>query len=315
MSAADRTYFCVVNSSNALATCNRRATRPLSATILILVALTLVLVTASACGGGAGVSEQPSVIGAIGDAEMGFDEGVSRPGAPGIPAQIPEQSSDRQVVTTAWITLRVENPSQSVSDVIDVATSVGGRVDNRNEQPATGDSSGSAQVTIRVPSDSVHAVIDRTSELGTVETLSVDSVDVTTEAIDLDARITSLQRSVDRLLEIMAEATNAEDLITAESALAQRQTDLESFQARRSYLAEQVSLSTITVNMYSRSSTDLTPEGGFWDGVGRGWNALISALGTMLVAFGIALPWLGFFAVVAGAITLVVRIILRRFRS
>lgn len=218
----------------------------------------------------------------------------------------------REIIQTAYMLLRVEDPTVGAAEATSIAEAVNGRVDDRTERPETDHNPGSAQLTIRVPSDELDNVIEQFRDLGTVEELSVSARDVTSEAIDIDARIDSLTRSVERLQDIIAGAASAEDLIAGENALAQRQAELESLQARRNYLADQVTLSTITLTLEQRPPGDPNPAEGFWGGVIQGWDALISAVRAAIVGAGLALPWLIFFAAGGGIIYVAVRLIGRR---
>ena len=61
---------------------------------------------------------------------------------------------------------------------------------------------------------------------------------------------------------LMAQATNIDDLITLESAISSARASFESLEAQQRYLADQVSMSTIS--LYLRSDA-----GGAEDGAGR----------------------------------------------
>src|SRR4051812_9974928 len=74
-----------------------------------------------------------------GSADSGAGEGVSGPvdsgGAPGVPT---DADPDRQIVTTASASVSVDDPAKAAQRVSELAESVGGRVDQRNEQSGTG---------------------------------------------------------------------------------------------------------------------------------------------------------------------------------
>lgn len=221
------------------------------------------------------------------------------------------ESMQREVIQTARMLVRVRNALESAAEAARITEEVNGRVDDRTERPETEESMGWATLTIRVPADELDGVINQFRELGTVEELTVSARDVTTEVIDVDARIRSLSGSIERLQQIISDATSAEDLIAGENALAERQAELESLQARRDYLTDQVALSTIYLSLEQRPA-DPNPAEGFWGGVQQGWQALITAVRSAIVGLGLSLPWVGFFAIGAAVIYIVVRLISRR---
>ena len=126
---------------------------------------------------------------------------------------------------------------------------------------------------------------------------------MTQQTTDLDARITSLQASVDRLRTLLGTATTASDLVAVETTLSQREADLESLTAQLTALADQVDYATLSVSVSTPGITGPNTPSDFWGGLVAGFRALVAALGFALVALGAALPWLVFLAVV-GALSL-----------
>ncbi|RHA44232.1 DUF4349 domain-containing protein, partial [Cellulomonas rhizosphaerae] len=156
----------------------------------------------------------------------------------------------RQVVQTGDLDLRVKDARKATDAVVTRVEAVGGRVDDRSEQATTEDSAGSASLVVRIPANQVTPVIDSLDTIGTVDRIDLKATDVTGAAQDLDARIHALEVSVDRMDALLAKATTSKDIIEAESALTERQSSLEQLQAERNRLADQVSLSTLTLNIY-----------------------------------------------------------------
>ncbi|TFC26454.1 DUF4349 domain-containing protein [Cryobacterium sp. TMT2-18-3] len=221
-------------------------------------------------------------------------------------------SSQRDVITTGMVSITVKDPIASVQDAVTITEQAGGRIDSRTENPATGNQPASANLTLRIPSDELDRTLAELKQLGTVNFVSLNASDITQQTQDLDARITSLQTSVDRLLALMTSATNTTDLIAVENALAERQSELEGLQAQRDYLSDQVDFSTITLDLYSTGTVDPGTPDDFWDAIAAGWNALLTALGTAIVAIGFALPWLLALGLVAAIVYLVIRLARKR---
>ncbi|TFD04275.1 DUF4349 domain-containing protein [Cryobacterium sandaracinum] len=221
-------------------------------------------------------------------------------------------SSQRDVITTGMVSITVKDPIASVQDAVTITEQAGGRIDSRTENPATGNQPASANLTLRIPSDELDRTLAELKQLGTVNFVSLNASDITQQTQDLDARITSLQTSVDRLLALMTSATNTTDLIAVENALAERQSELEGLQAQRDYLSDQVDFSTITLDLYSTGTVDPGTPDDFWDAIAAGWNALLTALGAAIVAIGFALPWLLALGLVAAIVYLVIRLARKR---
>ncbi|WP_187292830.1 DUF4349 domain-containing protein [Beutenbergia cavernae] len=275
-----------------------------------VVAIFLGAILLVGCSGGGGSSGDDGIEGADGGGDMGANEGAGAEEA-AADREAPAQDTDgevRQVITTAMASVLVEDPAAAADELADTAEGAGGRVERRSEQ--AGDDvaavSPSASVTVRVPSDDLTTVIDSLDDLGEVRDLNQESTDVTEAAQDLDARIAALETSTDRLLEIMAGAEDSSDLLAAESALSERQAELESLQSERDYLADQVAMSTLDVTFVAESEPTIEPSG-FTGGIANGWRALVSFVGVVLAVTGALLPWLLVIGVPAALVTWVVR--------
>ncbi|SDP48057.1 protein of unknown function [Klenkia soli] len=238
------------------------------------------------------------------------DAGAVAVAEPGVQSVAPgEPTTERQVVTTASTSLVVEDAADSAQRVSELAEGTGGRVDERSEQRLP-DGGGTADLVLRVPATELTGLLDDLGELGDVQDVSVSRDDVTSTAVDLDARISALRTSAARLEALMAGATTTEALLAAEQALADRQQELESLQSQRTALADQVDLSTLGVHLAEDAASPDAGPGGFLGGLDQGWQALLSTLGAAVVVLGVLLPWL----VVAALVAVVAVPLVRRAR-
>jgi hypothetical protein len=225
----------------------------------------------------------------------------------------PQPTSGRAVITIGTISITVDTPSTAAEKAVRIADAAGGHVDGRTEHPSTGGDQGSARLVLRIPNTRLDAVLAELKKLGRVENLSLSTQDVTGQSQDLDARITALTTSVDRLVELMSRATTTADLISIESALSDRQANLESLQAQKRGLDDQVELATLTVEFGTVATAPVRPPATFLSGLIAGWDSFVTFLSGALVVVGVALPWLAFAALLATITVLVVR--RRRIRA
>ncbi|MCW2751443.1 MAG: hypothetical protein JWR83_2553 [Aeromicrobium sp.] len=218
---------------------------------------------------------------------------------------ISKEPADRQVIVTGTVNLRVKDPKDVAQKLSTYVDTIGGRVDERtqNNDP----SGGSAFLKVRVPSGKVTGTIDHLKAYGTVEDVSLQNNDVTSQTTDLAARIRALRLSISRLETIMGNANTSTQLIKAESALTKRQAELDSLQAQRTELSGQVQLSTLSIDLSQKTKADKVSPGGFHGGLVDGWNALVSTVNHIVKVIGVLLPWAAIVAAVYGAYALVTR--------
>ncbi|MEX0913809.1 MAG: DUF4349 domain-containing protein, partial [Demequina sp.] len=220
-----------------------------------------------------------------------------------------EMTADRSVIVTGDLYMTVEDPIAASDTAAGIVQNAGGRIDARRETAPDEYNGGSAWLTLRIPADRLDAVVNELRELGTVDEFSTSSYDVTTEVTDLEAQISTLRASTERIEALLAQAEDIEDIITLENELDRRQAKLESLEARQRGLDDQVSMSTIQLSLTTEPVVEIddTPET-FLDGLESGWNAMVAFGSGALVVIGVLLPWFTLFALMAAAIIVAVRV-------
>jgi hypothetical protein len=221
-------------------------------------------------------------------------------------------TTDRQVVRTGYVAMRVEDVSKSVFDVHGLVKKRGGLVSSEDAQ-SSGDAT-YANITAQIPADALDAFIADVSALGTVDSINITAQDVTSQVVDLDARIKALQTSINRLTELLAQASRMEDLLAIETQLSQRQAELDALTAQRTYLADQVAMSTITVSISPQTQVTDVDAPGFLSGLESGWSAFTSLIMVVVTAVGFFLPFILVLLVIAIPVTLVIVRQARRHR-
>jgi len=265
---------------------------------------------------GAGVDLGGGAVQSGGGSVGESDEGSSASGA------------EREIIATASATVRVDDAAAAAQRIGDDAEALGGYVEAMSiggeqlmpyaaEDGATvplSASTSAAWITVRVPAARLADATTALGEIGEVTQSQIDRRDVTSEAVDLRARIDALEASVERLTALVSKADSTSDLIAAEEALASRQADLESYQQQLKYLDEQVGMSTLTVSLFEPSPVVEADPAGFGDGIAAGWSGLLATMNGFVLAVGFLLPWLAVVAVIAAVVWLIRRGARRRRR-
>ncbi|WP_188673601.1 DUF4349 domain-containing protein [Subtercola lobariae] len=284
---------------------------------LIVVGIAVVLLlTGCSAGSSSNSSSSSQDSGVAGSAQApagvanGGNSGAAGAGSTAAGALLP----DTQVVTTGSIALTADDPAAVADQAVALVETAGGHVDNRTQQSASDRTSARADLVLRVPSANVSQAIDSLKKLATVESVSISATDVTTQVQDVDARITALQTSVNRLLDLMSKATDTADLITLETTLSSRQADLDSLVAQKASITDQVQYSSLTLGISGTRAPATVAPSDFWSGLGIGWASVVAALSGALVVLGVALPWIVILGVIALIVIVIVRFASRKSR-
>ena len=221
----------------------------------------------------------------------------------------------RAVIRTGQISLTSTDVGRVRREIDDLLRAVGGSVDDEHSTNARDGSLERTRLTLRVPVDRFDTVRNALERLGTLKTSTQSQQDVTTEVIDTTERVQTLQNSLDRLQRFQRRATDVRDLIRYENQITARQAELQSLTAQRSYLADQTSMSTITVTATTPQRYVAPPsalqDAGFLAGLTGGWHALVGVVVVSLTVLGAVLP----FAAVVVLVGVPAWVVLRRRRT
>ncbi len=154
-------------------------------------------------------------------------------------------------------------------------------------------------MVLRVPVTHYDESMTRLAGLGIqVLNRTETAQDVTQDYVDTTARIQALETSRARLLEIIKEAKNTDDLLRAEQELSSREAELESAKARQQNLAKTAALSSITLELRPTVTSQPVTDGG-WNPAATLHNAVSALLSTLrgiadgTIFFAVTtLPWL-----------------------
>jgi uncharacterized protein DUF4349 len=274
----------------------------------------VVLVLLSGCSGSSDDGGSASSDKAVAPAAAPADQALEKPGSVDGPADgVADVSTSTQsggndaapgtpveqqkVISTGNVQLRSKDVGQAIFDVRKVVDVHGGTIsEDDTETDKDGDAFRSRMV-LRIPTADFDDTMAELEQVAGLVSSKRQSVDVTTQVLDIDVRVEAQQRSIDRIQVLFDHATTIKDIVSIEGELSRRQADLASLEAQQDYLADQTSMSTITLAIErTREETKPKPkdddEAGFISGLSGGWGAMKTFLvGTSTVA-GALLPWL-----------------------
>ena len=239
-------------------------------------------------------------------AASGADNGSTGPATPQL---------DRSIIATGAISLTSKDVGETRRDVQRVVDAQGGDVTEENTETDDNGDTSYARMVIRVPSAAFGTSMEALEKAGVLRSSTRGSEDVTTQVIDTGVRVRAQEASLKRVELLLAEAKSLKDVIWIESQLTSRQAELDSLKSQQSWLKDQTSLSTITVDItHQRAEVKETVKeepAGFVAGLTGGMKALGASFVAVATILGALLP----FAVLALALGLPIWLVVRRRRS
>jgi hypothetical protein len=237
------------------------------------------------------------------------------PSTPSSPDQVPAVQT--RVIKTASASLSIPRGRlQTVMGQLgDVASTDGGYVQSSTTsssspgQPATGNA------TLRIPVDNFETALDRVKALGTPTSVTSSGQDVTSQYVDLQARLQSLEDSRTQFRQILTHATSISDILAVEQQIGDIQTQIEQLQGQLNVMSDQTAYSTITVSLSEApTTTAVKPPPAPPSGLSKAWAHARHSFAHGLEAVVAASGGFAVFLICAGAALLLGRLAWTRTR-
>jgi hypothetical protein len=273
-----------------------------SRSIVLFAIMAWIVVLVAACSGSA--ASTPGAQGGVPEAPMpaassgavGGNGSQAGGGGTGEEALI----DDTKIVRTGSLQVTVSDTDQAVLSGRDAIRTLGGYI-GASQQQRTDDKI-VAQVTYRIPVARWEDALDAIRHLGKEVAEQTDATEVTSQLVDLDARIRNLKASEVALVGYVEKAAKTSDLLEIEARLTDTRGEIERLTAQQAALADQAAMATLTVT-YGTELVAVTEAAAKWNAateVDRA-SATLLAVGqgaaSVLIVFTIV--WLPILAVLA----------------
>ncbi|MBP9817190.1 DUF4349 domain-containing protein [Candidatus Shapirobacteria bacterium] len=155
-------------------------------------------------------------------------------------------SANRLVIQDTSLSLQVKDVPASISQIEVTTKNLGGYMINSNlNRP---DQSASGNISVRVPEEKRSEAMTEFSKLAVkVVSRSVYANDVTDQYTDLDAQLEVLLQTKQKFQEILAKATQVNDLMNVQQQLTNIQQQIDSIKGQQKYYEQSAKLTKISI--------------------------------------------------------------------
>lgn len=228
-------------------------------------------------------------------------------GSPMMTQRVPAKDGTEfgeKIIKHGSLTMQVESMEEAVVSIVAIAKTHGGNVTDQSVSQYSITAPRDGSLSVRVAADQFDAAmsdIKAVAQEVRYETVSTD--DVTSEYVDLEARLSNAYAEEASYVAVLTKATTVEDILKVQSYLSQVRGEIESMEAQKKYLDSQTTYSTIEISLTEDSKVT------FSDDSFRPWQAVVDAAQTVVEGFQAFV--LGFIrlVIVGGAILVPVAII------
>ena len=231
-------------------------------------------------------------------------------------------ATERKIIKNKDLTVQTLEYDKFVSELSQKVTFFGGYIENstQNGSSITYTRLRSATYRIRIPAEHFDEFTNLVGELGTVTYAYEYMDDITSQYIDVEARLSALRAERDSFMKLMDRAETVEEILKIQSYLTDVNYQIESYTARLNSYKSLVSYSTVTINVneVERVTTSHVKKGVF-ERISENLSDNLYDIGEgfkdLFVGFVSALPYLVIFAVIGAIGLLIVNAFLKKSKK
>jgi len=281
--------------------------------LALILVVAVVAIGVGGCAKRSAVSPEGNTMTSGGVTDKGYSEGIT-----GTDSSVPpsttvadQLATDRKIIFNASLSLDVVDAEKAFSDCELLVAKYGGFVAQSSLRKS--DTQVLATVVLRVPAARVTELMNGLAGLGTITGRSSGSDDVTSQYIDIEARLKVLRAEEEQLVGFLKKATNIKDMLAVQEQLRSVRTQIEQYEGQQRYMDNATSLATVTAQLVQTTEAFVAPRG-----FGSAFVQSLARFGHGLAAFwtwfGGAAIFLAFYGLLIWAVVWIV-LKLRKRRS
>ncbi len=205
--------------------------------------------------------------------------------------------TQREIIRRGSLQVQVESISESESKAAAWVKKSGGYVE-ATDSSELNSVRASISMTLRIPVKQFDDALAEFTSYGTLVSKGISSEDITTQLVDMRARLRVLREQENVLLGFLRQSKTLKDSLAVNTELTRVRQEIESMDAVRRTQEELASLSTISLTLASTARLTTRPDSSKW--AGDAWtgsvDALVAvgrALGTLVIGLLVFLPLWG----------------------
>lgn len=231
--------------------------------LALIIAVAFVVIAVTGCAKRSAVSPEPGVAtsdgGLKGKGLPAVPPGTSSSAPASTPTADQQAVTDRKIIFTASLSLDVVDAEKAFSNCEILVAKYGGFVAQSSLQKS--DTQVLATAVLRVPAARVTELMNSLAGLGTVTSRSSGSDDITSQYIDIQARLKVLRAEEQQLVGFLKKATNIKDMLAVQEQLRTVRTEIEQYEGQQRYMDNATSLATVTAQLVQTTDAFVAPRG------------------------------------------------------
>ena len=220
--------------------------------------------------------------------EMAMEEALYDEAGSGISNTATVMPENQKLIRTVYMDAQTTSMDAVMSWLENRVAELGGYFEQKSIRRSGSRDDGSyyryANMMIRVPAENLDGFLAQIGENAVVISNREETENVTLQYVSTKSRVEALETEQKRLLELLEEAGNMEDLLTIEARLTDVRWELENYASQLRVLDNQVDYSTVHLNISEVDKPKVVVERTIWQKIGDGfaenagdmWDGLVN---------------------------------------
>lgn len=218
---------------------------------------------------------------------------------------------NRKLIQTVRMSAETSDLNATLAQLDSRIAELGGYIESSNIQNSNVNRR--ATLTVRIPAKGLNDFVEKISDISNVVSSQKTVEDVTLNYVANESRMKALQAEEARLLELIAQAKDLNELLIIEDRLTDVRTELEKVTSMLKVMDNQVDYSTVHLSISEvKEFTEVIEPESIWQRIGNGFMESLENIGIFLenlfVFLIAALPYLVLISVVPVIVLVIIYI-------
>ena len=218
---------------------------------------------------------------------------------------------NRKLIQTVRMSAETSDLNATLAQLDSRIAELGGYIESSNIQNSNVNRR--ATLTVRIPAKGLNDFVEKISDISNVVSSQKTVEDVTLNYVANESRMKALQAEEARLLELIAQAKDLNELLIIEDRLTDVRTELEKVTSMLKVMDNQVDYSTVHLSISEvKEFTEVIEPESIWQRIGNGFMESLENIGIFLenlfVFLIAALPYLVLISVIPVIVLVIIYI-------
>lgn len=235
-------------------------------------------------------------------------------------SEIKNDIGNRKIIKNVNMSIESKEYDKALQTVKNLINTCGGYIQNATYRDNAGNYNyRSSEIVARIPAENLEEFSGNISKNCTVTYYNEKLDDVTMQYIDIESRISSLEKEMDALEALLEKADDLNYIISLEQRISDVRYELEKYESSKRTYDDLISYSTVTMNISEVERETVVETQNTWQEIASNFTSNLQDIGEgfrrFFIGFVSGLPYIVIVAVIAVVAVIIVKAIVKKHKK